>query len=201
MNKNEIMNALTAKGITFDASASKAELEALLNANASVSAVSADLIKQITENGGFAFDSAELQAQLKADKEREYPDFGRDIPEGNYIVTGYATSHDWKNRTGNVTHIRTAYIKAVDSDEIYEAPFAAFGQREWDFVKVSSDSEEKFKPATLLGFIPSTADRNLAVCKVPAGTKVTINHCWGHWNNPNNTRIFNFKYTWISAAK
>lgn len=206
MTKKELQDALKAKGIAFSASANVAELEALLNASASV--VSDDLLKLIQERGGYAFDSQELQEQLKADKENEYPDFGRDIPAGKYIVTGYSTVHDWKNkRTERVSRIRTAFVKGSDGS-LWELPFVCFCASEWQFVQFDGkDSDgkiiyKKIERKSILPFYSSVADRNLAVTQqVHAGIEINIKHERGHYDNPYNTgRVFDFLLTWAELA-
>ena len=206
MTKKELQDALKAKGIAFSESANVAELEALLNASASV--VSDDLLKIIQEKGGYAFDSKELQEQLKADKENEYPDFGRDIPTGEYVVTGYSTVHDWKNkRTDRISHIRTAFVKGSD-DSVWELPFVCFCASEWEFVQFNGkDSDgkiiyKKVERKSILPFYSSVADRNLAVTqKIAAGTRISVHHERGHYDNPYNTgRVFDFLLTWAELA-
>jgi len=209
----ELKSELQALGVTVPTRAKKEEIVALCNSNGvellkDDSIVSDDLLKLIEEKGGYAFDSKELQEALKADKENEYPDFGRDIPEGEYIVTGYSTIHDWKNRkTGNISHIRTAFVKN-DDDDLYELPFAAICAKEWEFVQFDGkDSEGKilYKKVELkpvLPFYSSVADRNLAVTQqITAGTRIKICHARGHFDNPYNTgRIFDFLLTWAELA-
>lgn len=196
------MNALTAKGITFDASASKADLERLLN-DASVQTVFAiddDLLKVITDNGGLAFDSDELKAQLKAEKEREYPDYGKEIPTGNYHLTGYSTVIDWRNpKTDSVSHIRVAFLDKLNSKtgKPYMLPFAALSQGAYKFKPVDGDA---FQPKCALPHYDSVADRNLAVVGLGAGTEIKVCHKCGHHENPYNKRVFDFLYTWAELA-
>jgi hypothetical protein len=201
MNKTEIMNSLSAKGITFDANASKAQLEALLSASSNTFAIEDDLLKIISEKGGKAFDSADMQAVLKADKEREYPDFGKAIPEGVYHLTGYATVVDWRNpRTDNVSHIRVAYLDAIDpkTGEPYKLPFASLAKNQYKFKPVEGD---EFQPNAVLDFFDSVADRNIAVCGLEAGLEIKVCHKRGHWLNPNNKRPFDFTLTWGELVK
>ena len=168
--------------------------------------VSDDLLKIITDDkNGKAFSSKELQEELKADKEREYPDFGRDIPEGEYILTGYATAHDWKSpRDGRISHIRTAFI--TNGTDVYELPFANLSAKEWPFVQFNgrnSDGKATYKTVeikTVLPYYSSVADRNFAVTQIPANTKIKVHHARGHYDNPYNTRVFDFKNTWAELA-
>ena len=209
----ELKSALKALNVTIPARAKKEDIFALCEENGietmqSDDVVSDDLLKLIEEKGGYAFDSKELQEQLKADKEAEYPDFGRDIPEGEYVVTGYSTIHDWKNRkTGNISHIRTAFIRD-DADNLFELPFAAMCAKEWDFVQFNGKDNEgkilykKVEFNSMLPFYSSVADRNLAVTQqVTAGTRVKIAHARGHFDNPYNTgKIFDFTLTWAELV-
>lgn len=201
MNKQEIMNALSAKGITFDANASKAQLETLLNANSNVFAIDDDLLKIITNSGGKSFNSDELKAELKAEKEREYPDYGREIPEGTYHLTGYTTVIDWRNpRTDNISHIRVAFLDKINpkSGKPYMLPFAAFAKNQYPFVPVGDDS--KFTPSCVLEHYDSVADRNAAVVALGAGFAVKVCHKRGHHDNPYNKRVFDFTYTWVERG-
>lgn len=217
MNKRELQDALKAKGITFGASATNAELEALLTSASETNSDSVtndsvtiddNLLKIIREKGGLSFDSKELQEQLKKDKEEEYPDYGREIPEGEYTITGFSTVHEWKSRkTDRVSHIRTAFIKN-SSDILYELPFSCFCQTEWKFVQYNgknSDGKILYKEIerkSILPFYHSTADRNLAVTQqISAGTRIKVCHNRGHYDNPYNTgKIFDFVLTWAELA-
>jgi hypothetical protein len=170
--------------------------------------ISDELLKTIANLGGVAFNSDELQQQLKKDKENEFPDYGRDIPDGEYVVTGYTTVKDWKNpRTGNISHIRTAFIKN-DDDEVFQLPYASFCAKEWDFISYAGkDSDgkatyEKAEMHCILPFISSVADRNLTVSNtMKAGDRIKVCHKRGHFDNPYNTRIFDFVLTWAEWAK
>ena len=169
--------------------------------SANVFNISDDLLKVISEKGGKAFDSDELQKELKADKEREYPDFGKVIPEGVYHLTGYATVVDWRNpRTDNVSHIRVAYLDQIDSKtgEPYKLPFASLAKNQYKFKPIEGD---EFQPNAVLDFYDSVADRNIAVCGLGAGLAVKVCHKRGHWLNPNNKRPFDFTLTWAELAK
>lgn len=199
MNKTQLQDALKAKGVAFSASASTAELQRLYD--------SADLIKRIADAGGVAFDSEQLQKELKEDRENEYPDYGRDVPVGEYTICGYSTLHEWKNkRTGRVSRIRTAFI-ANEQNDIFEMPFSAFCAKEFDFVKFDGRNDDgevvhtKVEMSPICPFISSVAERNLTVVKtLRTGDKVKVCHERGHYDNPYNTRIFNFVNTWIERA-
>ena len=209
----ELKSELKALDVEIPPRAKKEEIVALCEENdieltKDDAVVSDDLLKLIEEKGGYAFDSKELQEELKADKEAEYPDFGRDIPDGEYIITGYSTVHDWKSKkTGNISHIRTAFIRD-DADNLYELPFAAMCAKEWDFIQFNGkDSDgkilyKKIEFNSMLPFYSSIADRNLAVTqKISAGTRVKIAHARGHFDNPYNTgKIFDFLLTWAELA-
>lgn len=200
MNKNEIIAALSAKGIAFDASASKADLERLLSGASVEFVIDDDLLKVITDNGGLAFDSDELKAQLKAEKEREYPDTGKDIPTGVYHLTGYSTIIDWRNpKTDAVSHIRVAYLDKVNPNNNlpYMLPFAALSCGAYKFKPIEGDA---FQPKCALPHYDSIADRNLAVVGLGAGTEIKVCHERGHHENPYNKRVFDFTYTWGELA-
>lgn len=211
MTVNELKAELERLNVPFNSGALKSELEALLAtakqaADADTGAstnqtadttVSDELLKLITESGGQSFSSAELQAELQSDLEAEYPDFGRDIPDGAYHITGYATLHQWRSRrTGNISNIRTAFLDKLDADgKPYELPFAAFSANEFPFVK--ADGTE-FVPATILPHFDSVARRNLAITSLAPMTKVVVHHARGHHKNPYAKRVFDFVYTYAS---
>lgn len=159
-----------------------------------------DLLKVITDLGGKSFDSDELKAELRAEKEREYPDFGREIPAGVYHLSGFTTTVDWRNpRTDNVSHIRVAYLDKLNpkTGKPYLLPFSAMSSNEFMFVPVG---EEKFAPNCVLEHYDSIADRNAAVVALGKGFTVKVCHKRGHHDNPYAKKIFDFVYTWAERA-
>lgn len=196
MTKQEIIDALKQKGVNFDATASKSDLEALL-ASAATSIISSNLLKVITEGGGLAFTDPQLQASLQGQLAREYPDFGREITEGVYTLTGYATRHEWQSpRSDTPSIIWTAYATNNNGD-LVEIPFAAFSASPYSFVSVDGS---EFQPNTFFSHFDSTARRNLAVVELPTGTQVRVRHARGHHKNPYSRRIFDFLYTWVEKV-
>lgn len=199
MTRKELQDALKAKGVSFSASATSAELQSLLD--------SSDLIKRIADAGGVSFDSPELRKELEEDKENEYPDYGRDVPEGEYTICGYSTLHEWKNkRTNRTSRIRTAFITNEQND-IFEMPFSAFCAKEFDFVKFDGRNDDgevvhtKVEMNPICPFISSVAERNLTVVKtLRTGDKISVKHERGHYDNPYSSRIFNFVNTWVERA-
>ena len=147
-----------------------------------------------------AFDSDELKAQLKAEKEREYPDYGKEIPVGNYHLTGYSTVIDWRNpKTDSVSHIRVAFLDKLNpkTGKPYMLPFAALSCGTYKFKPVEGDA---FQPKCALPHYDSVADRNLAVVGLGGGTEIKVCHERGHHENPYNKRVFDFTYTWAELA-
>ena len=166
-----------------------------------VFSVDDDLLKIITNSGGKSFDSDELKAELKAEKEREYPDYGREIPEGTYYLTGYTTVIDWRNpRTDNISHIRVAFLDKINpkNGKPYMLPFAAFAKNQYPFVPVGDNS--KFTPSCVLEHYDSVADRHAAVVALGTGFAVKVCHKRGHHDNPYNKRVFDFTYTWVERG-
>ena len=165
-----------------------------------VFAIDDDLLKVIVDNGGIAFDSDELKAQLKAEKEREYPDTGKEIPTGVYHLTGYSTIIDWRNpKTDSVSHIRVAFLDKMNTKtgKPYMLPFAALSCNAYKFKPLNEDA---FQPKCVLPHFESIADRNLAVVGLGAGFEVKVCHSFGKHENPDNKRPFNFTYTWAEVA-
>lgn len=171
--------------------------------SASVS-VSEELQKKISDLGGFSFADSKFQELVKKQKEREFPDYGRDVPEGVYTLTGQGNIHQWKSpRTEAVSDIVVVYL-TNESNEVFEVAAASFATREWSFMQQQGkDNNGKMTYAELsckpiLPFISSVADRNAAVGALTAGTKVRVKHSnRGHFDNPNNTRIWDFIYTYV----
>lgn len=203
MTKQELQNALKAKGIAFNASDNVATLQSLLNsANGSD-----ELQKKIADLGGFSFNNPKFQDLLRKQKEREFPDFGRDVPEGVYTFTGNGNIHQWTSpRTGSVSDIVTAYL-SNDNGDLFEVATAAFAKREWDFLEGQGKNADgkyvytKVNANPILPFQSSTAARNEAVSKIETGTKVVVKHSKrGHFDNPNNTRIWDFIYTYVEKS-
>lgn len=161
-------------------------------------AISADLLKVINDLGGQSFEDAKESVQK--DIEREYPDFGREVPDGTYSLTGYTTVHEWTARDGRVSQIRTAFLDAINpqSGNPYELPFAALSENE--FLFVPADGTAEFQPKCALKHFDSPNRRNLAVLELGEGFKVRVRHMRGHHKNPYSKRIFDFNYTWAEKA-
>ena len=205
MTINELKTALSAKGITFSASATKPELEALLAASGSNSALSDDLQKKLEDVEGFTFGSKEFAAKIAEQRKRIFPDYGKKVPEGEYVFTGKGTFREWTNpRNGNTSTICCAYL-ADDNGNLHEVSTGSFATPEWNFVtRESDDSYKKLEHTPILGKFDNVPDRNEAVAAIPVGTKVKVHHANGHYDNPlrpANSRIFDFIYTWVSAVE
>ena len=160
------------------------------------SAISDDLLKVITDLGGTSFEDA--KESIQKDIEREFPDFGREIPEGVYTLSGFTTVHDWVSRDGRVSHIRTAFLIETNSEgKPFELPFACLSANEFLFVPANGT---EFQPACVLKHFDSPNRRNLAVLELGQGFKVKVRHMRGHHKNPYSKRIFDFNYTWAEKA-
>ena len=92
-------------------------------------------IKVLVENG--AAEISAVRPLIVADAEREFPDFGGQVPEGTYVLTAYCGVHEWKARNGRVSTIRTRFIRRESDNATFEVAFASFVAREWDFVDVN----------------------------------------------------------------
>lgn len=158
-----------------------------------------ELQKLIENHDGRRF--SELESVVLAQQSREYPDFGGGVPEDVYYVLGVFNVHTWKNRRGNETEILTAVVANEKGDE-FEVAFASFCKREWDFVKFNRETKEydKVECNPLLPFYPSLSQRTKAVSEIKPMTAIRIKRARGHFDNPNNTRVFDFNYTWVEKA-
>lgn len=199
MDRNQLKAQLTALGVTFANNASESTLANLLKEAKLAQLVSGD-------EKSFSFDSTEVQNKIKAQKEREYPDFGRDVPEGEYTLTGKGTIHNWHNpRTDRNAEIFTAFLQNGEGD-VFEVAFAAFSTREFKFMQFDGRDAKgniNYKEVTtncVLPFTDSLADRNSAVLALGSGLKVSVHHARGHFDNPYNNRVFDFVYTWLEKA-
>ena len=197
LTKKQATDWLNANNVAFDANLSVDELNALVERS--------QLEKLIPEDG-FSFGSDTFQKKVKEQKEREFPDYGRDVPEGEYTFTGAGTYKPWKSpKTGNEIQILVAYLEK--NGTLYEVAAAAFAAAEYEFVSYNGKDEKgniKYKKVEMnpvLDYYSSTADRNGAMSTIEAGTKVKVFHsAKGHFNNPYNTRIWDFVRTWVELA-
>ena len=144
---------------------------------------------------------AELTDVVAKQQSKEFPDFGGDVPEGEYYLIRKFAVHPWTNRQGTQSEILTAFLANIGTGKVVEVAFAAFCAREWDFVTVDKTGEEKVvEMSPILPFQSKLSDRTKAVSELAENTKVIVKHSFGHFKNPYNTRIFNFKYTWVEGA-
>lgn len=158
------------------------------------------LQKLVKDHDGKSF--SELKDVVLAQQSKEFPDYGKDVPEGTYFVMGKYDVHQWKNRRGNTSDILTAFV-CDEKGDVFEVAFASFCKREWDFVRFNRESKEYVKVDDcnpLLPFYPSLSQRTDAVSKVAALTAIKVKHARGHFDNPNNDRVFDFDYTWVEKA-
>ena len=169
------------------------------NASAQNAPVVPEWVKTLVENG--AAEISAVRPLIMADAEREFPDFGGQVPEGTYVLTAYCGVHEWKARNGRVSTIRTRYIRRESDNATFEVAFASFVAREWEFV--GTDGQIASTPF-ILPFDASastTARRNLRVLDLADGTRISVHHIRGHWNNPLATRVFNINLTYCSEVE
>ena len=197
LTKKQATDWLNANSVAFDANLGVDELNALVER--------LQLEKLIPEDG-FSFGSDTFQKKVKEQKEREFPDYGRDVPVGEYTFTGAGTYKSWKSpKTGNEIQILVAYLEK--NGNLFEVAAAAFAAAEYEFVSFDGKDDKgniKYKKVEMnpvLNYYSSTADRNGAMSTIEAGTKVKVFHSTkGHFNNPYNTRIWDFVRTWVELA-
>jgi hypothetical protein len=201
MNKNQAMAFLSDNNISFNANASASDLVAL--ATREQERIN---LEKLIPSEGFSFGSDTFQKKVKEQKEREFPDYGRDVPAGEYTFTGAGTYKSWKSpKTGNEIQILVAYLEK--GGNIFEVAAAAFAAAEYEFVSFDGKDDKgniKYKKVEMnpiLDYYSSVADRNGAMSTIEAGTKVKVFHSTkGHFNNPYNTRIWDFVRTWVELA-
>lgn len=231
MNKADKINALKTKGVTLAADTAASEVNRIYaenfpkavaetaNDTASDQQQSADtttdtnvneaLQKLIGANSTIRFGSEEASALIRAQKEKEFPSFGGNIPEGAVLTfTGYGTSHAWKSpRTGNVSNILTAFCTDASGD-VHEVPFASFCCPAYPFVRFdgrNTEGQPQYATVAQNFILPnhydSNADRNSAVMNLPVGTQFVVHHARGHYDNPYATRVWDFNVTWCSPVE
>lgn len=195
MNKSEAIAVLTAAGVNYNANASAAELSAL-----------ATLIKSVPEDG-LMFSSPKFEDYVKSTKEREYPNFGGDVPVNTILTfTGGGTVKVWHNlRTDRDVSILVVYM--VDGqNKIWEVAASSFSKGEFPFVSFDgrdAAGAPKFKVVEtkeMFPFTSSVADRNSRLAEIEIGKKFKVCRAHGHYNNPYSTRIFDFDKTWLEPV-
>lgn len=197
LTKAQATTWLANNHVDYDANLSVAELNAL---------VEKSKLEKLIPEEGFSFGSDTFQKKVKEQKEREFPDYGRDVPAGEYTFTGAGTYKSWKSpKTGNEIQILVAYLEK--NGNIFEVAAAAFAAAEYEFVSFDGKDEKgnikykKVEMSPILDYYSSVADRNGAMSTIQAGTKVKVFHsAKGHFNNPYNTRIWDFVRTWVELA-
>jgi len=179
------------------------------DASASADTINGALQKLIDAESTITFNSEAARTLLRTQKEREFPSFGGNIPEGTVLTfSGYGTSHAWKSpRTGNTSNILTAYCTNA-AGEIFEVPFASFCRPAYPFVRFdgrNADGVPQYATVTQTFVLPnhydSGADRNAAVMGLQVGLQFTIHHARGHFDNPYATRVWDFLTTWCSPIE
>lgn len=196
MTVNELKAELTRLGVSFNSAASKAELEALLQSNATTNVVDDELLKIIKDDqNAMEFGSEELQNALKEEREKEYPDFARDLDSNKtYFLLGFASVVDWKNSDNRTAHIRVAYVSEENGNTPLMVQFAAFAANQYEFVNFDGTKEKQNTP---LPHFESTAARNAAVIELGKGYRFKVVHKRGHFNNPYTKRVFDRTHSWI----
>lgn len=207
MTYNELRSALSAMGLstTGNTAQLQARYDAAVAANNNAAdtdaasdntanAIPESVAKALEESGAFLMSSQEARELIRTTREREYPDFGRDIPEGSYITTEWANTHQWKNRRGNLSTIVTIYLQD-ENGNLYEIATGAFAEREYPFVS----NGEQITLNAMFPYNQSRATRNEQVFALNPGTPVRVHHAFGHYDNPDAERVWNFTLTWVSA--
>ena len=161
-------------------------------------APNAELQKIITDRRGVSVDSPEFQELLRQQQSREYPDFGRDVPEGVYLTTRIATQHVWKSpRRSTPSNILTLYLLPENGGSPVEVAFAAFCDSEYPLVNTDGTPIERHP---MLQHFDRQSDRNRAIVGIAEGTRVRIYHRRGHYANPYAERVFDHPVTWVERA-
>lgn len=192
MTKNEAIAVLTAAGVNYNASASANELVGL-----------ATLIKSVPENG-LMFRSQKFADYIKSAKEKEYPDYGGDVPVGTVVAfTGGGTVKVWHNsRTDKDVNILVAFMQD-ESGKVWEIASAAFSHSEFPFVVLNGKDAagtlkfQKIETKEMFSYVSSVADRNSRLAEIPVGKKFKVCRAHGHYENPYATRVWDFDKTWL----
>lgn len=210
MSVKELKDALISAGIAPKGE-KKAELqqqydEAVANgklvaSTSTPSDATVDLRKYVADADAIDADSDEARNLIKDSKAKEYPDTGRDIESGAYLIVGTFKVLKWKNqRTGRESDIYVAHIVKNDTTHKLELlPFACFCVPQYKFLRKTADDYVEDEQNRILPRKESTADRNgsvLAYIAENKGRVINVKHSFGHNDNPNATRVWDFTATW-----
>jgi hypothetical protein len=156
------------------------------------------LLQKFAEDSGitiFSADSVTATDAIAAQAAREFPDFGRDLPEGTYKVTAQMAIKKWRSpKTGKDSNIYVAVALDTNNVPVF-IPFACFSKPEYEFIRPDNSVVEMHQP---IEHISTTSRRNDAVRRyILSEPTVTLHHAMGHPNNPYTERIWDRITTWI----
>lgn len=204
MSLKQKKDFLKSKGIAFASNASEATIDQIAADNNIVFAddtatdtTGTVFVKIISEMGGIAADSEEARQMIRTAREREYPNFGRDLDENvTYVCTGYYTIRRWKSpRTQRDSEIFVAFITPEnDENDVQLVAFASFCHSQYEFI-VNGTPLTTNEP---VAHNDSIATRNGAVLEfIASRPRIRVRHARGYNNNPHADRVFDFTKTWV----
>ena len=168
------------------------------NTNGNNTAIPTELQKIISDGAGMTYDSEQFRELLQQQQSREYPDFGRDVPEGVYLTTRVGTQHLWKSPNRSTpSRILTTYLIPENGGQPVEVAFSAFCASEYPLVDTNGNPVER-RP--MLEHFDRQSARNAAVIAIEEGTRVQVFHRRGHYANPYAERTFDRVVTWVERA-
>lgn len=191
-NANEVtVNRLASEnGVTFPTNNTA-------NSTANSNNIS-ELQKFVEEIGGefFAADSTTAHDAINEAKLKEYPDFGRDIPSGEYQIHNQISIKTHKRSDGRISRIWVCVVSS--GNDYYLLQLASL--RNGDYPIAMEDG-------TLIDFTPcvsvrrgeSTTTKNSKTLAFIANEpKIEIHHAFGHNVNPTNEKTWNRILTWAT---
>jgi hypothetical protein len=158
------------------------------------------LLQKFAEDSGitiFSADSVTATDAIAAQAAREFPDYGRDLPEGEYRVTAQMCIQTWRSpKTGRDSNIYCA-VAINSANEAVLIPFACFSAQQYEFVRPDNTTVTMHQP---LPHAATTSRRNDNVRRwliANDSNTITLHHAMGHPSNPYAERIWDRITTWV----
>lgn len=139
-------------------------------------------------DGFYSFEAKEVQDKLKAQKEREFPNFNT-VAEGKGKILRKIR---WAKFTRNESLFEIPVLAVEQNGEIREVTLSALYGKEFEFILASNGNKKKVD--NLLAFeigMPISARNEKLMALIPAdGIDVNFGFLEGHYNNGKNSRNF-----------
>ena len=153
------------------------------------------MAKEKLIDGFFAFDSKETQEKLKAQKEREFPNFNT-VSEGEGTILPQIK---WEEFTRNETPYEIPVLAVKQGNKIKTITLASLYGKEFSFLTTDGKTikVDNLSPYEI-GLLTSERNARLMALIPDEGLKVNFAFLQGHYDNGKNGK--NFKLLTISLA-